>query len=177
MRPKYREAARQCLTRAKLLLMEDSPETVRYAAVELRMAIEGLIYDKADKYREDIPPSKYQTWQPKKLLELLLDIDPKAELGGTLSVARASDEEDREEAYQTLGTERPLSLAEIKAHYDALGSCIHMPTLKQIESRTDSHIEKIRSRCERLILIVPFLVSNLRLPDEIASARSLIAAC
>ena len=65
------------------------------------------------------------------------------------------------------------------------------PKLSLINQTSDEHVSEQKSKClERLdagdfsgsitsayTLIVPFLVSNLRLPDEIASARRRIAAC
>ena len=47
---------RACLDRAKRLLVEPAPEGVRYAALELRMVMEMLTYEKLRAASDVIPP-------------------------------------------------------------------------------------------------------------------------
>lgn len=41
--------------------------------IKLRNAMEALTYDRARGYTDELPASEYETWQPRKLLQTLLD--------------------------------------------------------------------------------------------------------
>jgi len=49
----------------------------------------------------------------------------------------------------SLGTEKVLNLRQLKKHYDALGSFLHVPTLKQTQTGPIDH-SKRRERCEEV---------------------------
>ena len=75
----YRNEARRALQRANDHLDDPGISRGRYAALELRMALESLVYERADSYREELPGRALYTWQPGKLLKMLLEIDPLAD--------------------------------------------------------------------------------------------------
>ncbi len=77
----YRDDARHAVDRAKAELESGDDERLKYAALELRMALESLIYDRALIYKDEFPPREYETWQPRKLLAVLLEIDENADKG------------------------------------------------------------------------------------------------
>jgi hypothetical protein len=56
--------------------MAASDDRLRYAALELRFAMEAVTYDRALAFRDEISPEEYKTWQPRKLMQILHDIDP-----------------------------------------------------------------------------------------------------
>lgn len=84
----FRHEARQALARAKALLAQGDDQALRYAALELRLTLEAIAYDRLHDYRRDVPPSVYETWQPPKVLKLLLEIDPRADTPQTVKIAR-----------------------------------------------------------------------------------------
>lgn len=71
----YRSVARQATERAKSLLATANDDQLRYAALELRFAMEALTYDRAQAYAKEIPPEEMATWQPDKVMKVLLEID------------------------------------------------------------------------------------------------------
>ena len=75
--------ARKSLARAKTELASNR---TRYAALELRDAMEALTYDRALAWANDLPPEEYKTWQPRKLMSALLEIDPSIGMSATLAV-------------------------------------------------------------------------------------------
>ncbi|MFT8783380.1 hypothetical protein [Acetobacter syzygii] len=81
----YRNDARRELARAKDELASVADERLKYAALELRMAMESLTYDRALAYREEFPPAEYETWQPRKVMAILLEIDPNADQESSLA--------------------------------------------------------------------------------------------
>lgn len=147
----FRHAARAALTRAKIEMESADVERLRYAALELRFSMEALTYDRAHAFAAEIPPSEYGTWQPKKLLQVLLEIEPHADKGSTLCFGEEEVPGQRAQEMHSLGTETVFDFRALKKHYDALGSFLHMPTLKQLEERGNVDFAKLRARCEQIV--------------------------
>lgn len=78
MNHNFRQDARDAIERAKEMLEGGNVQghQLRYAALEVRMAMEALTYERAQSYKAELPESAYDTWQPKRVMQLLLDIDP-----------------------------------------------------------------------------------------------------
>ncbi len=153
-----RHLARESLSRAKHELASGEIERLKYAALELRLAIEAVIYDKARLYEQDLTRSDYEKWQPKKLMLTLLEINPYADQSGTLSIG----EETGASAPKMIpvGTEVSLSLKNIKEHYDALGSFLHMPSLRQLIDDAKPSPDAVRMRCGRIVDILERVLSS-----------------
>lgn len=160
--PDLRHSARESLERAKAELATNNPRRLRYAALELRDTMEALTYDRALAFKDDIPPEEYKTWQPRKLMAVLLEIDPS--IGMTSTLAAGLEEEYGKEAppenMKTLGTDVVFTLSDLKAHYDAVGSYLHMPSLEQIQSGKVPDPAKLRDRCETVVGLVENVLSS-----------------
>lgn len=138
----YRSQARQALERAKRQLIE---EQLRYAALELRLAMEALTYDRAQAYRKELPLDALAKWQPQKLMDALLEIDPTAGSTYTLRMGE-QPAPGAPETMETLGTDVVFGPAEIKKHYHAIGSFLHMPTMQQLNEGKGWDPEKVQQR-------------------------------
>lgn len=143
----YRSAARNSLRLAKAELLNGDDQRLKYAALELRMTIESLAYDRAASYKDEFPPSEYETWQPKKVMQVLLDIDPHAASDSTLRIGLEPSPGVAPEVMHDVGHETALSMAVIKRYYDALGSYLHVPTLKQARGVKPQDPAKLRMKC------------------------------
>lgn len=148
-KPDFRSMARASLARAKAEL-EAGGDRLRYAALELRFAMEAVTYDRALAFKDEIPPEEYGTWQPRKLMQVLHDIDPS--IGMTSTIAVGIEETPGvaapPEAMQVMGTDVVFTLADLKRHYDAIGSHLHMPSLEQVMSGKAADPAKLKARCE-----------------------------
>ena len=133
MKHDYRNDAWEALDRAKHELESNDPGRLKYAALELRMAMEALTYDRAQAYADEIPPTEYDTWQPRKLLMLLLEIDPYAD--GDSIVHMGIEEEYGKPAKEMkpVGAEEVLNLSVLRRFYDALSARLHVPTPRQLQ--------------------------------------------
>jgi hypothetical protein len=150
----FRQDARAAVKRARALMAEDaSLPTLRYAALETRLAMEALTYDRAQAYGDDFPKWEIGTWQPRKLLLILLGVDPMADTEKSFNVSKepANGAPQDNEDWFDFGTETVLNLAAIKEQYDAIGSRLHMPTIKQLESGETHDPERLRRRLEGLL--------------------------
>lgn len=151
MTPNFRHLAREALARARTELASEESSRLKFAALELRMAIESVTYERAQSYKEEIPPSEYRTWQPKKLMQVLVDIEPSADKGSSIAFGIEEVPGVAAKEMTWLGAESVFDSKAIKAHYDALGSYLHMPTLKQLEEVGEPDLSKLRARCTTII--------------------------
>ena len=149
--PDFRSEAQQALERAKKEMATDEEMRLRYAALELRMSMEALTYGRAAAYNDDFPLEEYADWQPRKVMSALIDLDPHADKGFRLQMGKHPVGSPEPAEWIDMGTERVLSLAEIKKHYDALGSWLHTPTIAQRRSAKATDMESLRSRCETVV--------------------------
>lgn len=160
--PNFRQLARESLTPAKAQLAENDPYQLRYAALELRYAMEALTYDRARAFEEYIPPEKYGTWQPKELVKVLAEIDPS--IGRSSTFAYRLEEEDGKptprENMKLLGTDHVVTLKDLKTHYDAVRSYLHMPSLKQVKSGKSPNLSKLRVRREAVVEVLEKVLSS-----------------
>ena len=160
MRPNFRHMARTALRKAKAKLSANNDDDLLYAALQLRMAMEALTYDRAVIYAEDLGPEQMKIWQPKQLLDLILEVDPRAGQAGTLSYGIEPSLGARPETMTTLGTDNVLSLATLKKHYAALGSYLHTPTLDQLEKEKPHDMSKLRCRCKTIVDAIEVVLSS-----------------
>jgi hypothetical protein len=150
----YRSIARRALERARNELNTGNADRLPYAALELRYAMEALTYDRARTYQDEVPPEFYRTWEPRKVVDYITEIDDKAYLSSLLSVGLEDEPGKPAKVMQPLGTETALTMKDLKRHYQAMGSFLHMPTLHQIEQGSVPGKDRIRERCEKCATVL-----------------------
>jgi len=162
MNTDFRSLAKEALKRAKAELATSQVERIKYAALELRFAMEAVTYDRAQAFKSEISPEEYKTWQPRKLMQVLHDIDPM--LGMSASIAVGIEEfhgvEPPPEKMQFLGTDKVLTLADLKGHYDAVGNYLHVPSLAQLMKSGMPDQGRLRSRCEAVIAALEAVLAS-----------------
>jgi len=156
----HRSRARSALASAQSELANDEDHRLKYAALELRMAIESVTYDRALAYKSEFPPHEYETWQPKKIMLVLLEIDSSADSNSSLSFGIETSPGHKPELMNHLGDEVVFNLQIIKKHYDALGSYLHAPSLKQIHSGLRPDYNKMRKRCEEIASVLEKVLAS-----------------
>jgi hypothetical protein len=150
----YRNDANSALNKARQALASGESHKLRYAALELRTALECLVYDRAQNYKEELSGKKLNTWQPKQLLNILLKIDPYADQTSIISFGLEEEYGVPAKEMTYLGTDRVISLKEIREYYDRLGSYLHAPTIEQAAQGKGIPGEKLRKSCEELCSII-----------------------
>ncbi|WP_373355739.1 hypothetical protein [Pseudoroseicyclus sp. CXY001] len=147
----YRGTARKHCEAAKTLLSSGTDDDLLLATLKLRMALECITYDRSKGFTEDLGPDAMKTWQPKKLMERMLEVDPQADADATLAFGEEPFPGETPASMRLLGTDHVLNLRTLKKHYDALGAHLHAPTLSQLEQRQHHDFGKLRARCERIV--------------------------
>lgn len=157
----FRGDARRAIARAKAILANrQEPEDLRYAALDVRMAMEALTYERAQRYDRELPESAYETWQPKKLMQMLLDIDPVADQSGSLRMGRQEAPGIPAKVMRDLGHETVLDLRTLRRHYDAIGNYLHTPTVKQLRAEEAQNFGSLKVRLDEIITFVDAVLNS-----------------
>ena len=128
------------------------PERLPYAALELRKAMEAATYQRLRSYKEEIPPDVYRTWQPHKVVQYLIEIDWMASFQSWEVSFRPEDEPGKPaKVMRSLGTETVLTMKDLRDHYNAFGSFLHVPTLDQIENNKLPDLNRLKEHCEKCV--------------------------
>ncbi|WP_122665085.1 hypothetical protein [Pseudomonas viridiflava] len=113
------------LNRAKSLLEKPDEPSMRYAALELRFAMETVVYRQLQQYGEVIPGSLTRMWKPDQILKLLISFDPTAGQGGELSFATNGPDELPQD-FKPIGETKAIPWKEFRGFYNKLGSYLHV---------------------------------------------------
>lgn len=156
----YRNNAQKSLKRADEKLNAGNSEDLKYAALELRMAMEALTYDRALAYKDEFPPKEYETWQPRKVMSVLLEIEPDADQNCFIAAGVEKEYGTPAPAMTPLGWDKALSMNVLRKHYDALGSYLHVQSMKQVRVGKVLNVDKIHSRCKEISNLIRNVLSS-----------------
>lgn len=120
---------REHLERARGLLATDRAEDLRYAALELRLSLEAMTYDKLRSFEKYLPKSFVErTWQPPQLLKAMKQLDENADQSVSLHIGPPYVEgiTPRDDEYQLVGHHVAFSLKWLNKQYNKLGSFLHL---------------------------------------------------
>ncbi|HEX7642777.1 MAG TPA: hypothetical protein VF472_11280 [Burkholderiaceae bacterium] len=133
---------RSCMARALALLAEANPEHLRYAALELRLCIEALTYEKLRAFSNIVPEDVLRTWQPPQAVKTLLEFEPSADRTFTLRIGieEAYGKPAKEMKY--LGTHTSLRLGWLRKHYNKLGNLLHAPAVYDPKSQDHTAVKR-----------------------------------
>src|SRR3970282_972630 len=146
------------LERAKKLIQDNTPTSLRYACLELRYCIESICHAKLKLYEKHLTNSDFETWKPKKILETLQEYDPL--VWEDSEVAFFSEKSDGTRGDFLIGgkhTNLPIGI--LKRHYYKLGRFLHIPTLSQQKNGVMSSHD-LKSYLESLLPAISDTVSN-----------------
>ncbi len=140
----FREFARQHVGAAKRLMLGTDDE-LRYACLELRLAIEALAYDTLQSYSEDVDDAvnlAYREWQPSKVLKALCDYDPIADRALRIELWEVgSDENPKRERPMFTGVDDRFTAEWAEKAHRSMSSFLHQRTISQI--RRGKYIDRI----------------------------------
>ncbi len=158
----FRRDAREAIGRAERQLADANADEsrLRYAALDARLALEAMTYDRAQAYGDDLPESSYNTWRPQKVMQTLLDIDPRADSNSFIRIGREDTHGGNVPFMQDLGECRVIDMKAIKRHYDALGNYLHVPTLKQVQKDSGQDFARLKSRLEEITGYISHILSS-----------------
>lgn len=95
------------------------------------MAIECLAYELLQSHQDEVDYGTMETWQPGRLIKELKEIDSGIESDRSISIGVEDFPGEPAEKMLLLGTDGRLTASWINKHWNALGSYLHEPTIKQ----------------------------------------------
>ncbi|CDZ68174.1 Hypothetical protein NGAL_HAMBI2605_64580 [Neorhizobium galegae bv. orientalis] len=148
-----REQARKHLRMAEELLQGEGQQLI-YACLELRLAIEAIVYETLQGYEKHLSPevaAAYQNWQPNKVLELLREHDPLADRSLRVRVQRIADDGSPEEGPSFFeGVDRRLTVKWVEKAHRSMGSFLHQRTISQLKNGRQIDEAKLRLEATRM---------------------------
>ena len=145
MKSNMRQAAGECVARARKLIAQNDEALARHACLELRFAIEYITYSQLEAYRKELPDEALKKWTPKQLIAEMQEVDRYADKSSHIRVGKehAYAVPPPREEMQSVGEDRRFSLKWANKNHNALGNFLHVPTVHQIESGAVPTLEKI----------------------------------
>ena len=83
-------------------------------------------------------------------MAVLLEIDPLTDKDSTIAYGLEEKYEVPAKEMKSLGTETVLNMVVLKKHYDALGSFLHIQTIKKTKAGKTVNYERMRKRCDEI---------------------------
>lgn len=111
------------LSRAQSFVAEGDESSLRHACLEMRMALERIVYQKLEQIGPKLPPAIFRKWQPDKALKMLRSFEPKADLDVSVVITGPNG------IPFPIGDYKMFSVAWLNKHYQKLGSYLHAPAL------------------------------------------------
>jgi hypothetical protein len=144
---------REHLRRAKQLFATGQPADLLYAALELRLCLEAMTYQKLESFEKHLPRSFLdRTWQPPQLLKAMAQFDRRADRSFTLAIGVESTPGAPVDpaAMKFLGEHKAFGLGWLRKNYNKLGSLLHLhrKSLLPDESKLRADLEGIADEIE-----------------------------
>lgn len=154
----YEKKARIALDCAKRELETKEDSRLKYAALELRMCIECVVYRSIIVYGTGIDSKLLSEWQPRRLVRTLLEIDYSYHKDGVFIAAPGNElHYDGELKIKSLDDVKPgwgkfvqnrIPKKITNKMYDKLGNFLHIPTIAQTNSAKIKTPQEIRKVCD-----------------------------
>lgn len=120
---------RQHLRRAQELLQTGQSENLKYAALELRLCLEAMTYDKLRSFEKYLSKSILErNWQPPQLLKAMTQLDGNADQSVSLYMGPPYVEgvKPKDDEYQLVGEHKAFGHRWLSKNYNKLGSLLHV---------------------------------------------------
>ncbi|HYD64282.1 hypothetical protein [Azospirillum sp.] len=167
-----RERAKECLSRAHALLSAGDEASIRYACLEICLALELLCYEKLEAFIVDLPIEKASSWRPKDVMAAILELDPDAEQDMKVTFWK-DDEGGLPGPEITLGEYKTFGGKWANKAHNTLSSFLHAPTLDDNRNgRAPNPIAKKRSIediYEKLLCIASSNITSVRYSPSIVN--------
>lgn len=139
-----RSLAAAHLQAAEVQLAQQSERALRYACLDLRMAIECITFDLLALYRDDVLDETLTEWRADKILVALKRIDPSADASPTIQIANEAGEFDVANSIRF--DEHRFETKWAKKAYQTLGRYLHERSFIELEEGKANDWELVRER-------------------------------
>src|SRR5579884_868306 len=157
----------ESIERIRALLAEDTDQSVTYAALEARLALERVVYERLRQRHEYISHEQLKKWQPGAVInQLITDVDPHVTQTRSLRMAKQSAEgvpAGPEDDWIELGTEVGFDAKQVAKLWQALAKlALHVKLPKHKDDDIPEYGEKdvIRRKVEEVVALLERLAKG-----------------
>lgn len=144
------------ITRINALLGDDTSQSVIYAALEARLALEKVCYDRLRQRHSYISHAQLRKWQPSNIVKtLIVEVDPHVAETVILHIGKNPDVRPEDDDYVKVGIEIGFDPNRLANMWNALANlALHVALPKN----KDDHIpeygdkEKIREKVKEVVV-------------------------
>lgn len=129
---------RASLARAKELLSSPDQNAIRYAALDLRLCMEAITYEKLRGYASIIPEEVLAKWQPPQAVKALLEFEPNGDKSFTLFAGIEDRYGEPAKQMHLVGEHRALGYGWLRKHYNKVGHLLHVQSSSKSISSEDT---------------------------------------
>ena len=136
------------LDKAKQLLATSDDDQLRYAALELRYAVEHLFYKLIPSFKEELPDDVLEgkVWRPGDIIDMLADIEPRISSDVVLSFGVEPSPGAQPKQMYVMGRQSGISKDLVRKAYHALGFYLHA----RVDQAPHDPV-RLRKKLEKLI--------------------------
>lgn len=146
------------LQAARDQLYQESEKGLRYACLDLRMAIECITFDLLALYRDEVLDETLSEWRADKILMALKRVDPSADASPTLQIANAAGEFDVADSIRF--DEHRFETKWAKKAYQTLGRYLHERSFIELEAGKANDWDVVRERTAAIADELQMIISS-----------------
>lgn len=141
------------LDKGKDLLAKSDPDSLRYAALEIRYAIEHLFYELIPLYKDELPDdvTSGKVWRPGEIIAMIEEIDPGIHHDVTLSFGPESSPGVLAGPMYVMGSQTGIRKDLARRMWNGVGYYLHAPVTggEHDASKMKAKLEKVAAHLER----------------------------
>lgn len=137
-------------------LLRGEGQQLVYACLELRLAIEAIVYETLQAYEKNLSPEvaeAHQHWQPNKVLELLYAHDPLVDTSLRVQIREVGEDGAPVDGSPLFdGIDQRLTVNWVEKAHRSLGSFVHQRTISQLKKGKAIDETKLRTEANRICI-------------------------
>jgi hypothetical protein len=148
--------AHECASAARRVLESGEGRNLRYAALEIRIAIERLFYVLLPHYRDELPDDIVKLWQPRQIIDALIDCNPFIESHQQATIGLPGGGPGKP---LFVGAYKPVTRKLLRQYYHRLGSYLHAfvdgsaPAESKLRATIMGAVERVEEHCRETTVI------------------------
>lgn len=169
------------IARIKTLLDEDTDASVTYAALEARLALEKVVYDRLRQRHDYISHADLIGWNPGYVInKILAEVDPNVTETLTLSIGKNPGARPEDDDFVEIGTEIGFNANLISKMWNALAKLalhVRLPEHKTDEIPDYGDKARIRAKVEEVVAELERLAKGTMTISGMGNEVSFTCAC
>jgi len=158
------------ISQIQSLIDEDTDQSLTYAALECRLTLEHICYERFRLSHGYLSPTDLRRWQPRDVIKQVSEeVNEHVAQELTIFISASAPRENTVEGFQELeytevGTQAPIHLNKLHSYWHALSNValhIPVPTIASGELSLYGNRSEIKNKVEDVLKLLPSMESTL----------------